>query len=433
MFSEDLRAAGYNLTYTGKWHVSATENPVDRGWDELIVTGGKGSYMHPRYEQWEKMAQEEKSAPDLPRGRGQILRPGWGHYQLYKSVPATTSRGYEDIHDYKVVRSAIEALPRLARDGKPWVLYIGLHGPHDPFIIPKRFADMYDPKKIPLPPNFYDMLHDKPRVYQRMRHQYWGQLTEDEVRESIAHYWGYCTMLDEMFGEVLAALDATGQTENTLVLFLSDHGEYCSAHGLYCKGVPAFREGVNIPTIARWPAGIKNPGRIVDEFITLADFAPTFLELAGCAMPSNLTGRSLVPFFNDQIPTDWPDAYYGQFNGVELYYTQRVVQTKEYKYVYNGFDLDELYDLRTDPYEMVNLAASERNPQFPMHAHVTRTTQGFEPWPRLTPVLEKVRRELLRKMWRFARQQNDFIFNSYATVALAPYGPTIMEQKEDMR
>src|SRR5690606_13907425 len=98
-----------------------------------------------------------------------------------------------------------------------------------------------------------------------------------------------------LFGEVLNALDASGQADNTLVIFLSDHGDYMGAHGLFLKGVAAFREAYHIPCIMRWPAGIEAPGRTVDAFITLADFAPTFLELAGVPIPEGLTGRSLVP------------------------------------------------------------------------------------------------------------------------------------------
>ncbi|MBM4045864.1 MAG: DUF4976 domain-containing protein [Planctomycetes bacterium] len=248
-----------------------------------------------------------------------------------------------------------------------------------------------------MPPSFRDTLADKPRVYQRMRQQYWSQLSEDEVRESIAHYWAYCTMMDDMLGEVLEALDKTGQADNTVTMFTSDHGDYCAAHGLYCKGVPAFREAYNIPLIVRWPKGLARPGRRVDDFITLADFAPTFIELAGASSPQRMSGRSFLPFLRDQRPPDWPDAFYTQFNAVELYYSQRVVQTREFKYVYNGFDFDELYDLRTDPHEMVNVAAR--------------------------PEYESIKRELVRKMWRKAREENDFICNPYATVALAPYGP----------
>jgi arylsulfatase A-like enzyme len=204
-------------------------------------------------------------------------------------------------------------------------------------------------------------------------------------------------MMDAMFGELLDALETTGQADDTLVLFLSDHGDYCGSHGLYLKGVPAFREAYQIAHLARWPAGIVDPGRSVDALTTLADFTPTFLELADLSLPDGLSGQSLTPLYRGEMPEDWPDAYHTQFNGVELYYSQRVVATQEFKYVYNGFDFDELYDLRNDPHEMVNV--SER------------------------AEYEETKRDLVRRMWRFAGREEDIIFNPYGTVALAPWGP----------
>lgn len=397
-FSELLREAGYQLTYSGKWHVSNEEGPSDRGWDELIVTANKGcsNLHHTSIDTWRRRAQTPE--PDGPRQRGQVLRPGWGHYQLYGTRSDAGEKGYEDLSDYRVVKAAIDALPELAQQDRPWALFVGPVGPHDPFIVPERFARMYDPDEIPLPESFRDSLEDKPRVYQRMRRQYWSQLSEDEVRESIAHYWAYCTMEDALLGEVLDALDETGQADNTLVIFLSDHGDYCGAHGLYLKGVPHFREAYNVPCIMRWPKGIANPGREVHEFVTLADFAPTFLELAGVEPPYRLTGRSLVPFLNDETPPGWQDAVFTQFNGVELYYTQRTVRTREFKYVFNGFDFDELYNLRNDPLEMENVADR--------------------------PEYQEIKRELIARMWQFAAEENDeLIFNPYGTVALTPWGP----------
>lgn len=394
-FGEGLRDAGYHLAFSGKWHVSNTENPSDRGWRELEVTARAGSYMHTAPEKWREMALREKERGDPERERGQIKRPGWGDSQLYRTLP---DAGGEKLKDHQVVQSAVDVLPELAAGKEPWALYVGLLAPHDPFNAPERFVAMYDRQKIPLPPSYRDTLDDKPRVYQRMRRQYWDQLTEDEVRESIAHYWACCTLTDTLLGETLHALEKTGQADDTLVLFLSDHGEYAGAHGLYLKGVPAFREAYEIPCIARWPKGITRPGRTVESLVTLADFAPTFLEIAGIPPPPDLTGRSLVPFFADQTPPDWPDAVFTQFNGVELYYTQRAVRTRDWKYVYNGFDDDELYDLRRDPHERVNLA---RKPEHDME-----------------------KRTLLRRMWRFAAKEKDeLIFNAYGTVALAPYGP----------
>ncbi len=396
-------ASGIQSGVWGKWHVTDAENPSDRGWEDTFVTAGKGSYMHRSFEQWREQAKQPESTE---RQRGQILRPGWGHYQLYRSYPTDTPKGYEKHHDFRIVSAALEALNKLTKQNEPWFLYVGTNAPHDPFVVPEKFVKMYDLNDVPLPPNFHDTLEDKPRIYQRMRKQFWSQLSEEEVRESVQHYWAYCTMVDAMFGEVLDALEETGQADNTLVLRMSDHGDYCGAHGLYLRGVPAFREAYNVVTIARWRHGIVNPNREVDEFITLADFAPTFLELANAPMPDNLTGRSLVPFLRDETPEDWTDACFTQFNGVELYYSQRSVTTKEFKYVYNGFDFDELYDLQNDPHEMVNLSEH--------------------------PDYQEVKRDLVRRLWRFAAQEDDIIFNPYGTVAFAPWGPADALREESM-
>ena len=422
-FSEDLREAGYDLAYAGKWHVSNVEDPGDRGWRELLVTCGKGSFHHARYERFDQIAVEQQE--DLRREEGMIWRPGWGHYRLYGSVPDGGPKGYEKVHDYKVVQSAIEGLGELARGGEPWALYCGPQGPHDPFIIPEKFARMYDPDEIDLPPSFADTLEDKPRIYQRMRHMLWGQLTEDEVRASIAHYWGYCTMLDAMFGEVLDALEATGQADNTVVIFTSDHGDYCGAHGLYCKGVPAFREAYNVPLAVRWPRGLADRGRLVDSLTCHSDMAQTFRDLAGCDVPADMPGRSIMPLLGGSTPADWRDEMHFQFNGVELYYSQRTCFTDRWKYVYNGFDIDELYDLERDPHEMVNLAAPGRYPQALLHVGEKASRNAFRPWPHLPEELEAVRQDMLRRIWRFNRRERDAQFNPYATVGLAPWGPAV--------
>ena len=393
-FSEQLRAAGYNCTLCGKWHVSIDEGPADRGWKEREVTAVAGTHHGVSIEEWRD---GPRTPDDEARPRGSVSRPGWGNFEVYRTLPDGGDKGYESLHDYKVIQAAVDELEQLSQQDAPWCLFVGPIGPHDPFNVPRKFVDMYDASEIDLPASYGDTLEDKPRVVQRQRRQYWDQLSEDEVRESIAHYWAYCTLEDALLGEVLDALDATGQAGDTLVIFMSDHGDYCGAHGIYLKGVAAFREAYHVPCIVRWPKGIRRPGRVVDEFVTLADFAPTFLELAGVAPAEDLTGRSLVPFLAGDSPADWPDAFHNQLNGVELYYSQRVVTTHEFKYVYNGFDFDELYDLRNDPLEMVNVADD--------------------------PAYEDVKHDLVQRMWRFAAQQNDIIFNPYGTVALAPWGP----------
>jgi choline-sulfatase len=396
LFSEGLRDAGYRTVLCGKWHVSGEEDPKDRGWEERAVTAAGNTFHSRAIASWRAGPQNVDSSGG-ERPRGHVQRPGWGDFTVYKTLPDSGPKGYEADNDYKVLQAALDALPELAAGDAPWCLFIGPIGPHDPFNVPEKFVKLYDPAQIPLPASYHDTLEDKPRIYQRQRRQLWDQLREDEVRESIAHYYAYCTMEDAMFGEVLDALDATGQADNTLVIFLSDHGDYCGDHGLYLKGIPAFREAYHVPCIMRWPAGIAQPNRTVDAFVSLADFAPTFLELAGVADPHYRTGQSLVPFLRHETPESWRDAQYTQCNGVELYYTQRSVTTKEFKYVYNGFDFDEFYDLRIDPHELVNVADK--------------------------PEYQDAKHELVRKMWQFAAQEEDIIFNPYGTVALAPWGP----------
>ena len=387
LFSEDLAEAGYRLVWAGKWHVSVEETPADRGWEELSVSGHRPAEHGQRWEHYRQLAEQPEPTE---RGEGQILRPGYGTYTTYG--PSEGNRNDED-----VVAQTVEALPGLAGGHRPWAMFVGLTGPHDPYRVPGQYVDLYDLAQVPLPPSYADELTDKPGIYRRMRQMRWGQLTQREIREAIRHFWAYCSYLDALFGRVLEALDATGQADNTLVLYCSDHGDYCGEHGLFAKGIPCFRGAYHVPAIVRWPAGVERPGRRVDAFVSLADLAPTFVEAAGGRPDPALTGRSLVPFLRGQTPADWRGDIHTQCNGVELYYTQRSVTTRRHKYVFNGFDFDELYDLQADPHEMSNLAAD--------------------------PASDEIVRHMAGRMWRFACREADSAINGYITVGLAPYGP----------
>ena len=128
----------------------------------------------------------------------------------------------------------------------------------------------------------------------------------------MANFCANCTLQDRYFGLILNALEQSGQTDNTLVFFIADHGEYNFAHGLQYLGIPSFREAYHIPVIARWPNGLTTPGRTVESIDTLADIAPTLNELAGTTAQDTKTGRSLVPIFHNEIPTAWRDAWFSQ-------------------------------------------------------------------------------------------------------------------------
>ncbi len=388
LFSQDLREAGYDLAYSGKWHVSACgdQTPAAYGWRELQ---GYGEAIQDSGRKWEHIRQTADQ-PDDPTP--QIRMPGY--------IPSLLYGEREDggAADRGTTARVLEELPELAGGDKPWALFVGWNGPHAPYTVPKRYLDLYDPDSIPLPASFADDMADKPDYYGKLRRMVFDQLGESGAREAIRHFWAMCTQLDEMFGEILAGLERTGQARNTVVVYCSDHGDYAGDHGLFHKQVPSFLGAYRVPTVVRWPAGLSRPGRRVDALVGLADFAPTFLELAGIDAGRYFTGRSLVPFLEDRTPTDWRQEICTQCEGTENLFTQRQVITKEAKFVYNGFGKDELYDLRTDPDEMVNRIDD--------------------------PACTEMKRDLVGRMWRFAYLEQDRLgATQYLMVNTAPWGP----------
>ncbi|MBR6790017.1 MAG: DUF4976 domain-containing protein, partial [Oscillospiraceae bacterium] len=142
--------------------------------------------------------------------------------------------------------------------------------------------------------------------------------------------------------------------------------------------------------------------------LSLADYAPSILELAGVSADRHFTGRSFVPFLQGKEPENWRTECYTQTNGNEIYGIQRAVFDGKWKYVFNSFDYDELYDLENDPLELHNLIYC---------AH-----------PENTPYKDIVR-EMCRKMWRFAHDTHDNCVNPYIMTAMAPFGPGILRDE----
>lgn len=421
-FAQDLSDAGYRLSYSGKWHVSNEETPADRGWNEVTPF-----HIRPPsgLRQWKNRSGETESL-NFARESGKITRHGWDDWELQRGIIEGPDGIQETRYFKNAVGPGIEELSRLANEKGPWCLCISTDmSPFDE--TPRELHELYDPKSIELPPNFYDTMEDKPNIYRRLQQQLWGQLTLEEVRAAMANYYATCTLQDKYFEMILNTLEKTGQADDTLVMFIADHGEYNFAHGLQCMGIPSFREAYHVPIIARWPRGIESPNRTVSEIITLADIAPTLIALSGTTSKDTKTGQSLVPFFKNQKPENWPDAWFSQTKGNEVYYTQRIVMTDDYKFVYNAFDFDELYDLRHDPHELTNLIHPSCYPQ--PASFEDASLDDLRPMPRIEPALEPVRQEMMARIWEFAFQEEDIIFNPYLPCAIATYGPVVGLQR----
>jgi arylsulfatase A-like enzyme len=138
-----------------------------------------------------------------------------------------------------------------------------------------------------------------------------------------------------------------------MVVFTTDHGDMCGAHRMWIKGWIPYEECYRVPMIVRWPGKIA-PNSRTSGLVQTHDLAYTYVEAAGAKPLPWQDGRSLMPLFQMPGRSDWRQEILGAYYGGEFLYTQRLAITDRFKYVFNGFDMDELYDLERDPEEMHN-------------------------------------------------------------------------------
>lgn len=373
-WSCELAAAGYRTGYFGKWHVERSERLDEFGFAE--------------YQTELRLVGVQEGRDDLARSL-RVSRPGYRDLLVagVSDAPASAS------HEHALVSRGVEFIGR-AKPGEPWALVISTEAPHDPFVAPREYFERYDEAAVELPESFADPMIDKPAIYSRIR-EAWAELDERDFKFATTCYRALCSMLDDQVGRLLAALDATGQANDTLVVFTSDHGDYLGAHGLLLKGAPAFEEAYRVPLLMRGP-GVK-PGVTVPEPVSLLDVPRTLVRLL-LGSEFACQGGDLTPRLMGE-PAGGPGEAYAEFHGQRFRYTQRVLWRGDWKYVMNGFDRDELYDLARDPFELRNLAGE----------HEAR------------PVLD----ELARGMWRWVRDTGDATLNDahYGMFRFLPLGP----------
>ena len=193
-----------------------------------------------------------------------------------------------------------------------------------------------------------------------------AQLTWPDWQKVIAAYWGYVSYIDMLVGKILNKIKTLKIEENTAIIFTADHGDMLGSHRLFNKGFNMYEEDYHIPLLIKWP-GISQPGFVSDLYCGLTDLFPTFLQMAGVEIPEGIHGKSLEEVVNGSEQGNWRDCIMCEFNGYEsTLLSIRMIRTKKWKYIYNPFDRDELYDMESDPGELYNLAP------LPAFTHVLR-------------------------------------------------------------
>jgi arylsulfatase A-like enzyme len=352
---ERLRDLGYDTATIGKWHIHSW--PHDVGFDSYVIP--RVNHCHV----------------------GQSFTENGG----VEFVPEGTSVDYE-----------ADRLEQFldARDGtEPFFMYYNISPPHCPFgDAPEKYLTMYDPDAIPLRPNVdlgtplknqdhwfkvyrWDFRYYNHRLPETMR------LPEGyTLRNLIAEYYGLTTWVDDTVGRMLDVLDRTGLSENTIVVFTSDHGDNLGSKGLVQKGGPN-EEAIRIPFIIRWPGLGTSPRVNQTHVASLVDVAPTLLSLIGAEIPPHFQGRDLAPLCHGDS-SDIPSHAIVETGG------GAAIRTLDHMY-YLPFEgsnhqlsqaPSQFFDLARDPYQMQNLATDDPTAATRDLDETLRRWSGETPW-----------------------------------------------------
>lgn len=317
-----LKGAGYRAMLIGKWHLGTRDefHPTRRGYDAFYgFRDGGNTPRNPRLE-----------------------------------VEGVTQIVQGDIPDLFVDEALIYLGTCLAKPNRdrPFLLSVHFREPHAP----------YTP--FPLPDDVYSRLDPKiPQV---------AGLPVPRVKQLTRDYYSSVHAVDRNVGRLLNALDRNGLSDNTIVIFTSDHGYMIGHHGLWHKGNATwlvegkkgprpnmFDDAVRVPLLIRWP-GVVKPGTTVSHVVSNLDFLPTLLEMTGTPKPENLVvrGRSMVPLLKGEEPSPaWDDTLFGQY---DMHHTKtahmRMIRTPRWKLIrhFEPEVSDELYHLGSDPNETTN-------------------------------------------------------------------------------
>lgn len=246
---------------------------------------------------------------------------------------------------------------RAADTGKPWALFLGIACPHTPFIAPPEFHRRFDPDAVPLPPCWHP--DDWPRhpamEFLRDRLDFDRPFPEGVIRRANAAYLGLCAFVDDLVGQVLSALEESGQTADTRVIYTTDHGESMGARGVIGK-FTMFDESASIPLIMAGPDIPEN--HTCDTPVSLIDLFPTALECVGAEpapADAGLPGRSLLCFASQ---ADADRTVLSQYHALATRHAVYMLRDRYHKYVhyhndppqlFAAGDKEELHDLASDP------------------------------------------------------------------------------------
>ncbi|HEY3917039.1 MAG TPA: sulfatase-like hydrolase/transferase [Stellaceae bacterium] len=335
------------------------------GFAAVDLTIEHGDDLEGHYRRWLRAKQ-----PDAERLIGEKNALPAPDFELTRFHQAWRTRLPPELHPngYCTERT-LARLEDYAASGKPFFLMCSYADPHHPFTPAGKYWEMYRPDEVELPRSFraptdrlpphVKWLHAQRDQGKAVKHTpMLFAATERETREAIALNYGLISMIDASVGKVLARLDALGLTDNTVVIFTADHGDFMGDHQLLLKGPIHYRSITQVPFLWRDPQGPR--AKRSAAFAGTIDLAPTILARAGAPGFNGIQGRNLAPLIERGTPLyeDMLVEEEGQRLGVGLPTRARVrsLVTERYRLsLYDGVAWGELYDRERDPDESINL------------------------------------------------------------------------------
>jgi choline-sulfatase len=352
-----LRAAGYATSLTGKMHFVGPDQL--HGFEERLTPD-----VYPAGLDW---TPDWSAGPDARLSwyhtMESVLRPG--------IVAASMQVDYDDEVAFHGARALLDHARR--RPGEPFFHVVSFTSPHDPWELPRRYWDRYDPGQIDMPAVASIPLEDADPHSRRLRAMCGideAGLTEAQIRRARHAYYAAISYLDERIGQVLDALAASGLAEDTIVLFTADHGEMLGERGLWFK-MAFFEPSVRVPLIVRAPGRVR-AGTRVGAPVSQLDLAPTLLELCGqpdaAELVDGLDGTALGALLvesarprNGAAPER--GAVRAEYLAEGVTAPALMIRRERFKYIAGGDDADQLFDLEADPHERNDLAGTAEGAQ----------------------------------------------------------------------
>jgi choline-sulfatase len=331
-----LNAAGYETCLAGKMHFIGPDQL--HGFKRRIMSDIHG------------MGQISNNLPDWSTGRA----PG-GRNMRERLLKEPGARDYEHMqYDEEVIRRSVSYLAEPARREQPWALCTSIFTPHFPFIVRPEYFYYYYPKYADVPGIPQGHLEEQhPQIKNVRRYFDCDDIPEEQVRIARAAYYGLVEFADEQIGILLDALQANGLADDTIVIYIADHGESLGQHGLWYK-CTFYEPSARIPLIVRWP-GTVQAGSRYRRVTSLLDVVSTMLEVAG-ADREFTDGDSLLPLLAG-VDQDSDGMALAEYEGHGVSTVCRMVRRGPYKLNYYHGERPELYDLDNDPHEFDDRSA----------------------------------------------------------------------------